>query len=88
MAFVDQYRDGFGVESICTVLQIAPSGYWRYAASRRNPALQSARARRDAADPRTSGGSGTLNLRVYGADKIWRQLQREGIAVSLAWWND
>ena len=27
--FVDQHRDTFGVEPICKVLQIAPSGYRR-----------------------------------------------------------
>ncbi|CAG2129026.1 hypothetical protein LMG19282_00110 [Cupriavidus campinensis] len=46
-AFIDKYRDSFGVEPICKVLRIAPSGYWRYAAQRCNPALRSARARRD-----------------------------------------
>ena len=82
MAFVDQYRDEFGVESICAVLQIAPSGYWRHAASRQNPALQSARARRDAELIPHIERVWHANLRVYGADKIWRQLQREGIAVA------
>ena len=82
MAFVDQYRDEFGVESICAVLQIAPSGYWRHTASRQNPALQSARARRDAELIPHIERVWHANLRVYGADKIWRQLQREGIAVA------
>ena len=47
MAFVDQHRDAFGVEPICRVLQIAPSGYWRHAARLRTPALRCQRARRD-----------------------------------------
>ena len=34
-AFIDQHRETFGVEPICRVLQIAPSGYRRYAAQRR-----------------------------------------------------
>ena len=46
-AFIDKYRDSFGVEPICKVLRIASSGYWRYAAQRCNSALRSARARRD-----------------------------------------
>jgi hypothetical protein len=37
--FVDQYRHAYGVEPICKVMQVAPSGYWRYAAQQRNPAL-------------------------------------------------
>ena len=31
-AFVDQHRETFGVEPLCKVLQVAPSGYRRYAA--------------------------------------------------------
>ena len=30
--FIDQYRDAYGVEPICKVLQIAPSWYRRHAA--------------------------------------------------------
>jgi putative transposase len=30
--FVDQYRHAYGVEPICKVMHVAPSGYWRYAA--------------------------------------------------------
>jgi putative transposase len=48
-AFVDQHRDRLGVESICRVLQIAPSGYRRHAAQQRNPELRCCRARRDEA---------------------------------------
>jgi putative transposase len=43
----DQYRKAYGVESICRVMQGAPSGYWRYAARQRNPALRCVRAQRD-----------------------------------------
>ena len=46
-AFVDTHRASFGVEPICQVLQIAPSGYRRHAAQQRDPALRCARARRD-----------------------------------------
>ena len=48
-AFVDLHRAAHGVEPICRVLQIAPSGYWRHAACQRTPALCSQRAKRDAA---------------------------------------
>ena len=46
VAFVDEHRDEFGVEPICTTLQVAPSTY--YAAKKRVLA-PSARAVRDAA---------------------------------------
>jgi transposase InsO family protein len=80
--FIDQHRDRFGVESICKVLQVAPSGYWRHAAQRRNPALRSQRARRDEALVPQIEQVWNANLQVYGADKVWRQLRREGTTVA------
>ena len=47
--FVDKHGDRFGVEPICKVLQIAPSGYWREAARARDPALCPPRRQLDAA---------------------------------------
>lgn len=41
--FVDKHRDVHGVEPICKVLQIAPSGYRRHAAQQRNPNLRGVR---------------------------------------------
>jgi putative transposase len=46
--FVDQHRDIYGVEPICRVLQIAPSGYRRHAAQQRTPERRCARAKQDA----------------------------------------
>jgi len=80
--FVDQYRHVLGVEPICKVLQVAPSGYWRYAAQRRNPALRSARAQRDEALIPPIERVWHANFQVYGADKVWKQLTREGIEVA------
>ena len=77
--FVDTQREHFGVESICKALQIAPSGYWRHAARRRNPALLPARAQRDAALAPQIERVWTSNLQVYGHRKVWRQLRREGV---------
>ena len=45
--FIDDHKDQFGVEPLCKVLQIAPSGYRRHAAETRNPALRCARRKRD-----------------------------------------
>ena len=81
-AFIDKYRDSFGVEPICKVLRIAPSGYWRYAAQRCNPALRSARARRDDVLIAHVERVWQANMQVYGADKVWKQLNREGIPVA------
>ena len=46
---MDRHRQAYGVESICKVLQIAPSGYWRHVALRREPHKRCARVQRDEA---------------------------------------
>lgn len=81
-AFIDKYRDSFGVEPICKVLRIAPSGYWRYVAQRRDPALRCSRARRDDVLITHIERIWQANMQVYGADKVWKQMRREGIAVA------
>ena len=80
--FIDVHRGTYGVEPICKVLRIAPSGYRRYVAQQRDPALRSARARRDDKLALQIGRVWRANLQVYGADKVWRQLAREGTAVA------
>jgi putative transposase len=74
--YIDENRGRFGVEPICTTLQIAPSTY--YAAKRRPP---SARALSDAALKPELSRVHEDNFGVYGARKLWRQLLREGIRV-------
>jgi putative transposase len=64
------------------VLQIAPSGYWRQAAHARNPALRGTRARRDDELMPQIQRVWHANLQVYGADKVWQQMNREGIVVA------
>ncbi len=81
-AFIDEHRARCGVEPICSALQIAPSAYRRHAARQRDPALLPARARRDASLLPQVQRVYDQNLRVYGADKVWRQLRREGTAVA------
>jgi transposase InsO family protein len=81
-AFIDEHREAHGVEPICRVLQIAPSGYRRHAAQRRDPARRCARARRDEALVPHIKRVWRANLQVYGADKVWRQLGREGHPVA------
>ena len=64
------------------MLQVAPSGYRRYAACQRNPALRSVRAQRDDGLMPQIERVWQSNLQVYGADKVWHQLNREGIDVA------
>ncbi|SBP88272.1 hypothetical protein THIARS_60985 [Thiomonas delicata] len=67
-----------GVEPICKVLQMAPSCYWRHAARHRDPELRSARAQRDDALAADIQRVWHANWQVYGADKVWLQMNREG----------
>jgi len=64
------------------VLQIAPSGYRRHAARLRDPALRCARAQRDDVLMPEIKRIWQANLQVYGADKVWRQMKREGTEVA------
>lgn len=73
MKFISAHRQRWGVEPICKTLQVAPSTY--YAVISRPPAARQlsdeqlkpeiTRVHRD-------------NFSVYGIEKIWRQLNREG----------
>ncbi|WP_121307808.1 IS3 family transposase [Paraburkholderia sp. BL17N1] len=81
-AFIDRHRDTFGVEPICKVLRIAPSGYRRHAAQLRDPSRRCARAIRDERLRPEIERVWKANMRVYGADKVWKQMNRERIAVA------
>jgi len=81
--FIEKHRKEYGVEPICAMLPIAPSTYYEHAARRRDPELRPARAKRDdelrvqirRVWQESFGG-------VYGAEKVWRQLLREGTVVA------
>ena len=64
------------------MLQIAPSGYWRHAAHQRNPQLRCARAQRDDTLVPHIERVWQANMRVYGADKVWKQMNREGLSIA------
>jgi putative transposase len=63
-------------------LQVAPSAYRRHAACQRNPALRCLRARRDDDLMPQVRRVWEANMQVYGADKVWHQMNREGIEVA------
>jgi transposase-like protein len=76
VTFISAYRKRWGIEPVCKVPQVAPLTY--YAALSRQPSArqlnderlkpQTARVHRD-------------NFDVYGIEKVWRQLNREGHVV-------
>jgi putative transposase len=81
-AFIDEHRETYGLEPICRVLPIAPSTYYEHAARKADPDRRPARERRDAALSREIRRVFAANFGVYGVRKVWRQMQREGIAVA------
>jgi putative transposase len=75
--FIAEHQLRWGVEPICRVLQVAPSSY--YAAISRPP---SARRQRDAVLKSAIRRVWDEHRQVYGADKVWAQLNREGTTVA------
>jgi putative transposase len=72
--YIDAHREGFGVEPICSALQVAPSTY--YAAKSRLP------CRRRVHDEQLKPHIERVwreNRCVYGPRKVYKQLRREGI---------
>ena len=64
------------------MLQIAPSRCWRHAAQQRNPALRCQRVQRDDTLVPHIERVWHANMRVYGADKVWKQMNREGVSIA------
>ena len=81
--FIDEHQDRrsgqlrWGIEPIAKTLGIAPSTY--HAARKRPP---SARAVRDAELRPQILRVWEQNLAVYGADKVWDQLNKDGVRVA------
>jgi transposase InsO family protein len=81
-AFIDEHRDAYGVEPICAQLPIAPSAYYAWKAQVQDPTCRSARAQRDAELRPEIQRVWDENYKVYGAQKVWRQLAREKVIVA------
>jgi putative transposase len=80
--FIDENRSLYGVEPICDVLPIAPSTYYEHRSRVRDPELRPERAKRD---EKLSGEIRRVwdeHFAVYGAEKVWLQLRREGVDVA------
>jgi putative transposase len=77
IAYIDAHRERFGVEPICRALQFAPRTYW---AAKARPV--SVRRRRDDALGPEIVRVHRENFGVYGADKVWAALNREGHRVA------
>ena len=80
--YIDDHKDEFGVEPICAVLPIAPSTYYEQKAREADPNRRPARAIRDEVLKPEVQRVFDENFRVYGAHKVWTQLNREGLRVA------
>jgi transposase InsO family protein len=82
MAFIDEHRQYYGVESICKVLPIAPATYYAHRKRCLSPDERPARVKRDEELRVEIQRVWDENFQVYGAKKVWQQLRREGIVVA------
>jgi putative transposase len=82
VSFINDHRNRYGVESICAVLPIAPSTYFRQRAEQIDPTRRSGRAQRDDELRIEIQRVWDANQQVYGPRKVWRQLRRERIRVA------
>jgi len=80
--YIDDYKDRFGVEPICSVLPIAPSTYYEHKARQTDPTRRPPREQRDEALCKEIRRVWSENHEVYGAEKVWKQLNREGVEVA------
>ena len=82
VSFIDAHREAYGVEPICKELPIAPSTYYECKAREAGGSPAPARRRRDAVLRAAIKRVWEENFGVYGVRKVWRALNREGLAVA------
>ena len=82
IAFIEDQRVVYGVESICRVLPIAPSTYYHRLACLADPSKASARHQRDTELRPEIKRVWDENYQVYGVRKAWHQLKREGFTLA------
>jgi transposase InsO family protein len=81
-AFIDAHRHEYGVEPICRVLEIAPSGYYAAKQEERDPSRRSPRRQRDTVLREKIRTTHAAHFGVYGVRKIWHQLRHDGETVA------
>ena len=82
VSFIDEHRKVYGVGPMCAVLPIASSIYYEQKARQADPARVPKRIQRDRQVGVEIRRVWEENYCVYGARKVWRQLNREGISVA------
>lgn len=77
-AFVDAHHQSW----TCHFLGVTPSGCYEHRARATDPARRSAREQRDAVPLVDIARVYSQHHEVHGAQKVWKQLRREGIAAA------
>jgi transposase InsO family protein len=79
VGFINDHRATYGVESICRVVPIAPSTYYRHRARQRDPTKRSSRAIGDEVLKAIIQRIWREHDQAYGSRKVWKQMGREGL---------
>jgi putative transposase len=82
VAFIDAHREAYGVEPICAQLPIAPSTYYEAKARQTDPMRLPQRTQRDAQLRPEIERVWRANRRVYGAKKVWKEMNPQAIEVA------
>jgi transposase InsO family protein len=82
VAFIDRHREVYGVGPICAELPIAASTYYEHKVRERGGCALSARERRDRWLVGEIRRVWEASFGLYGVRKVWRALNREGVAVA------
>jgi len=82
VSFISDHRAEYGVEPICANLPIAPSTFYEHKAREADPDRLPDRAKRDLELSVDIQRVWEENFQVYGARKVWRQMNREDIEVA------
>jgi transposase InsO family protein len=77
--FVEEHKDRFPVEVICSVINFPVSTYY---AAKKSTVAPSQRSRRDTELLPLIRDVWAKSKQLYGARKVWKQLQRDGIEVA------
>ena len=82
ISFIDEHRAEYGVEPVCKQLPIAPSTYYEEKARETDPDRLPERTKQDQQLKIDIKRIWEDHFRVYGARKVWRQMNREKIEVA------
>ena len=80
--FIDEHRADYGVESICQQLPLSVSTYYWHKERERQPEKLAERVKRDQRLLSDIQRVWDENEQVYGARKVWLQLNREKLPVA------